>query len=716
MRTEQNTPPWLSANVSRFNESDEGGLDLGQVVATVRRKAMLIAGITFAVAGLAALKAITDTPVYQGQFEILTEPITVETKIISSANPDTLSNQKDGTETETSEVKLKILKSPEVMAPIVKQLQTRYPDFNYKTLFENLNITPIGTKSEVLTITYQNPDAKQVQFVLDIVSRAYLDYSLNSRKVGINRGIKFVEAQLPKLQSRVSIQQERLQKIRQRYNLVDPEAKGKQLSELLGAFGKQQLEAQIQLSEAKALYTTLQKELTDQDTGTAVAPTLTANTRYQNLLNQLLEIDAQAAKDSVLLGEESPEIKTIRQQRQNLLPLIRQEGQRVARETSIRIQELETRNLILNQTLERVNREVKQLSLVLRQYNDIQRELEIATGNLNQFLSRREALRIEAAQREIPWRLLTPPEEPQPQSASLKKNLLLGSILGLLLGLGAALATDKLSNLLYTSQELKEIAKLPILGVIPFERNLERSLSSGEDKLLPISLVDRAITQVNGHKKNQSSIAPAFFEAFRFLYTNIRLLSSDPPIRSFVVSSAADEDGKSTVAIHLAQTAAAIGQRVLLVDTDLRYPSLHERLMIPNKEGLTDLLAQDTLELNDVIVRSPAEDNLFILTAGSIPADPTRLLASVKMQELMKKLQAAFDLAIYKAPSLSEFADSYLLANYTNGILFVAGLGKLKRPVLEQALEELKISATPVLGIVANRAKNSSSHSFAKMG
>jgi polysaccharide biosynthesis transport protein len=153
----------------------------------------------------------------------------------------------------------------------------------------------------------------------------------------------------------------------------------------------------------------------------------------------------------------------------------------------------------------------------------------------------------------------------------------------------------------------------------------------------------------------------------------------------------------------------------LLVDTDLRYPSLHERLLLPNQEGLTDLLSQDTIELNNAIQRSPLEDNLFILTAGSLSADPTRLLASVKMQELMKTLQAAFDLVIYKAPSLSEFADSYLLANYTNGILFVAGLGKLKRPLLEQALDELKISATPILGIVANRAKNSASFSMSKM-
>lgn len=711
MNSERNSHPWLLASAARFNESDEGGLNLGQIIAVIRRKAVLIAGITLGVAALAGIKAITDDPIYQGQFEILIEPETIESKVISSANRDTISDKGIDTVQE-DEVKLKILKSPEVMAPIVKQLQALYPKITYESLFNDVNITTKGEKTLILTVSYQNKDPKQVKTVLDTVSKAYLDYSLNTRQTGIRRGIDFVEGQLPQLQESVAVQQQRLQKIRQQNNIINPEVKGQQLSTLIGSFEQQQLQTQLELNEAKALYASMQQELTRQEASSVALAALAENTRYQNLLNQLLEIDSQMAKSSALLLEESAEMKTLKQQRQNLLPLLRREGLRVARETSNRIQQLETRNKLLTQTLDRLNRDVKQLSLVLRQYNDIQRELEIATENLNQFLSKREGLKIDAAQKELPWRLLTPPpEELVPVSISLRKNLLLGAILGLLLGLGAALASDKLSNLLYTFQEVKEVAKLPILGVIPFERVLEK-WSPLEERSAPIDGPARVLMPSDRNGKSQAfSVSPAFLEAFRFLYTNIRLLKSNPPIQSLVVSSASSEDGKSTVALYLAQTAASMGQRVLLVDVDLRYPSLHERLMLSNQQGVSDILSSETLDFNHAIQRSPLEDNLYILTSGSIPADPTRFLASVKMQELMERLQAAFDLVIYKASSLSEFADPYLLANHTNGILLVAGLGKLKRPVLEHALDELRISGTPILGVVANMARNSVSAS-----
>ncbi|MCX7592882.1 MAG: CpsD/CapB family tyrosine-protein kinase, partial [Fischerella sp.] len=101
------------------------------------------------------------------------------------------------------------------------------------------------------------------------------------------------------------------------------------------------------------------------------------------------------------------------------------------------------------------------------------------------------------------------------------------------------------------------------------------------------------------------------------------------------------------------------------------------------------------------------EDNLYVLSAGPIPPDSIRLLASQKMQDLMQDLHSSFDLVIYDTPPLVGFADATLLAANTNGMVLVAGLGKVKRSVLQQALEELQISGTPILGLVANRSRDS---------
>ena len=699
-KARQYSQPLTLANAVQFNDSDEGGLDLDQVLGAIRRQGLLIAGVTTLVASAAILKTLIDGPVYQSKFEILTEPVTVETQVISSANPQTLSNREEVVAVRADEVKLKILKSPRVINHIVEQLQTQYPDISYDDLVEKLKIKTVGENADILEVTYQNKDLELVRNVVDLVAKAYLKYSLEERQTDIRRGIVFVEKQLPQLRSRVETQQDQLQKLRQKHNLVDPETKAKQLSSQIGAVEQQRLDTQLQLNEAKSLYAYLQKELAQQPAELAAASVLSENSRYQGLLNQLLEIDTQMARESVLFLEKSAESEILREQRQNLLPLLHREEQRVAREIASRIRDLEARNQILTKTLERLNQQVKQLSVITREYTDIERELLIATDNLNQFLAKREALQIDVAQREVPWQLLAPPSEPQPSSASVKKNLVLGTILGLLLGLGAALAVDKLRNILYTSKEIKDITGLPLLGVIPFKKELEE-FALAEDVTVSIQQAESKLELGNGHKPKRYPASP-FFEAFRSLYTNICLLSPDSPTRSLVISSAAPAEGKSTVAIHLARAAAAMGQRVLLVDTDLRHPNLHNRLELMNMRGLTNIISTENLDFNNVILRSPLEDNLFVLTAGSVPPDPIRFLASQKMKDLMEQLQVAFDLVIYDAPPLLGLADVPLLAAQTNGVVLVAGLGKLKRSLLEQTLDELKVSGTPILGLVAN--------------
>ena len=707
MKAGQNSQPLPLAKVAQFNESDEGGLNLGQVLGAIRRRVILVIGVTAVMAAAGGFKALKETPIYQAKFEILTKPLTVESEVVSSV-PQTLGNQRGeltgSTKGGVNETKIRVLQSPKVLSPIVEQLKTRYPNITYDTVAGSLSIKNSEKATDILEVGYQSPDPNLVKDVLALVSKAFLNYSLEERQIDIRRGLKFVEEQLPKLQSRVQTQQERLQRIRQNNNLINPEQTGTQVSSQIATYKNQKLDIQIQIKEAQALYVNLQKELEKQPIELAAARVLNESPRYQKIITNLQEIDTQIAKESARFLEASPIIERLREQRQKLIPLLKQEGEQVERETAARIRELEGRNQSLAQTIDSLEQQIKQLSVVNRGYNEIEQESKIASDNLNQFLAKREALRIDAAQKQVPWQLLAPIGEPQPSSSNFKKNIILGTVVGMLLGLGVAIFVDKLTNIIYTSKEVKDLTKLPLLGVIPFEKELGEFAPAG-NKVPFVQQVD--LKNALGHKNQfQRYQTDTFFEIFRSLYTNIRLLGSDTRIQSFVISSAAPEDGKSTVAAHLAQAAAAMGQRVLLVDTNLRNPSVHNRVGLRNIQGLTDVISTD-LDFNDVIERSPLEENLFVLTAGSIPPDPIRLLASQKMQDLMEQLQAAFDLVIYDAPPLLGVADAYLLAVHTNGIVLVTGLGKLKRPLLEQALEELKVAGAPILGVVANRSKES---------
>jgi capsular exopolysaccharide synthesis family protein len=308
-------------------------------------------------------------------------------------------------------------------------------------------------------------------------------------------------------------------------------------------------------------------------------------------------------------------------------------------------------------------------------------------------LAKRDGLRIEAAQRQVPWQLLTPPAAPSPSSASAKRQLVLGVGLGFLLGLGAALLTDRLSNMIHTTREIKEITKVPLLGTIP----ISRSLSSRQ---LPANYLSVSTQSDDGHRF-PSQLSTPFQEAFRTLYANLRFTSPDSPIRSVVISSPVSDDGKTTTAFYLAHVAAAAGRRVLLVDTDLRHPRLHQYLNIPSGLGLTDSVLSGT-DLLDVVHPLAWESNLFILPCGSLPPDPTRILASQSMQQFMAKALELFDLVIYDMPPLLGFSDAYFLAPHTDGLMLVVRLHHLKRVYLEQVMEELRVPAVPILGVVAN--------------
>ena len=708
MRAEQRLPitelQFPGANI-QVDESAEGGLELGQALAAIRRRILLIAGVTIVVASAAVLKALTDTPLYSASFEILTEPVTLETRIISSANPEALSNQEEVISVTADETKLKILKSPRLIEPIVQELKPKYSNISYGQIASGLSAD--ASAEDVLTVTYQNNNPELVKDVLALVSDAYIAFSLEDRQRDIRRGIDFVDEQLPTLRERVDTLENRLEGLRQTHNLIDPNIQGQQLSTQVGSFSQEQLAIQVQLDEAQLLFADLQKELAQQGEA-AAASALTADPRYQSLLAQLLEIDSQLAEQSTLFLETSPEIQILQEQRQNLLPLVNQEGQRVQRQVDSRIRELNTRNQALGEAVNLLNQQIKQLSTVARQYSNIQRELEIATKNLDQFLSKREALRIDAAQRQAPWELLSQPGDPKASSGTVKRNLVLGTGLGLLLGVGAALIVDKLSSVIHTVKEVKEVTKLPLLGVIPFNEYLE--------KFGPAASVATRLKQAGyvfgltpDDTQNQTS-AP-FIEAFRSLYASIRLTSPESQVHSLAISSPIPNSGKTTVSLHLGQAAAAMGQRVLIVDTDLRRPSLQNRLGLRGQQGLTEFVTAG-LGFEEVLQKVPLDNNLFVVTAGTVPPDSTKVLSSKRMQRFMEQAKQNFDLVLYDTPPLLGFADAYLVAAQTAGFLMVVGLGRMKRSLLERSMEELRVSGINALGVVVNGAKDRSVNAY----
>jgi capsular exopolysaccharide synthesis family protein len=728
----------LQVHTAEPDESNGQTVDLAWVFAVARRRAVVIAGVALtlmATSGLVLVWSKRQTiPQYQGSFKLLVEPATAEDRLRNQF----LMSQNQGLDIQRVDVErslldyetqIRVLKSPQIMNAVFHQLKVRYPDLDYNSLMNSLSISRVtfekdakqeGTK--ILEVSYKDKDTKKIEFVLKTIADTYLKYSLQERQKSLKQGLEFIEAQLPNLQQQVDTLQAKLQTLREQYNLIDPELANRLLTEHVQAIRNQRLATEVKLAETKGLYNSLQKQLSEANP-TAVLSS--EGLAYGTLLSELQKIETQIALDSTRFSEDNPSIKALREKQRNLRLVLSQQSEGILGNVEGQIRGLEEQYKTIVQTENQVNQKLEQMPAVSRQVADLQRKIDVATSNLKEFLAKRETLKLDAAQQEVPWQLINPPALSRTEtgilvpveSNSIKRPLMIAVILSWLLGIGVGFLIEILHTVFHTPEEIKGATKLPILGVIPFAKKLQKL----PKKLNQVAIVaqvanlppgkDQLILAGNDNQAERYNTSP-FTEAFRSLYTNIRLLSAQKPIYSLAISSAVPADGKTTVAVYLAQTAAAIGQRVLLVDADLRFPQLHSRLGLANVQGLSEVIATD-LDLNDAIQQSSPYDNLFVLTAGRILSDPIKLLSSDRMQYLMEQFQARFDLVIYDSPPLLDLGDGNLLAANADGTLLVVGLEKTDRSQLMKALEGLKISGASILGIVANGMRGRTANSYA---
>jgi polysaccharide biosynthesis transport protein len=719
---------------------EEDELNLRQVLSVIKHRWWLIAGITVGVTAAISAWTFLKTPIYQGRFLLLIgQPIEENKNSLALAAQDILPQL--GGEDIDYETQIAVLKSPQLLNPILSKITPKYPDFTYSDLISKTGKSDLKIgqleDTKVLEIVYEDAEPEKIKLVLDNLARHYLSYSSQERKTEINQGLEFVNAQLPVLRERVNTLQKQMQQFRQQYNFLDPDKEATRLSQQFTNTEQEYRTAQVALNEINSRYRTLQQQVGLPPEQAIIATYLSESPGYQDLLKQLQEVEVELAKQSAVFAKDSPIIATLEEKRANLLPLLQKEAQRTLGEklpptvsnspalvsqSTLRVeltqqlveaantrQTLEIKVKSLAQALEQQKASVKNLAVLARRYTDLQRELEIATTSLGRFLEEQQKLQLQVAQQVVPWQLIAPPEVgKEVVSPKPVRNLALGVIGGLLLGLGAAFLAERLDPVHHSADELKEDTKLPLLGAIPWQKDLgaiEKVITAALPQLM---VGDRKIS-IGASTSKSTEENPSYYnfspfsEAFRTLNTNIRLLGSDSPLKSLVISSVSPGDGKTTVSMNIAKAAASMGQRVLLVDADLRRPQVHVRLNLDNDHGLSNVIAEG-LDWNEAVQSLPRYENLSILTSGSIPPDPTRLLSSQRMHEVIAQLQQdhAFDLIIYDLPPIAAFADAKILAAMATGLILVTKLGKTDRFALKNLLEDLKLSHISVLGLVAN--------------
>ncbi|MFL2100984.1 CpsD/CapB family tyrosine-protein kinase [Desemzia sp. FAM 23989] len=204
-------------------------------------------------------------------------------------------------------------------------------------------------------------------------------------------------------------------------------------------------------------------------------------------------------------------------------------------------------------------------------------------------------------------------------------------------------------------------------------------------------------------------------EQFRTIRTNIHFSMIDSDLKTLAITSAGPGAGKSTISANLAVTFASEGKKVLLIDTDMRKPTVHKTFKLPNHDGLTTLLTDRTAQISD-IVHILKEEKLYVLTSGVIPPNPAELLSSKRMEQLKLELEESFDLIIFDLPPVIAVTDAQIMSSKTDGTIFVINKGGADKEMVLKAKELLDKVQANVLGAVFNRVENKNDHYYAYYG
>lgn len=265
-----------------------------------------------------------------------------------------------------------------------------------------------------------------------------------------------------------------------------------------------------------------------------------------------------------------------------------------------------------------------------------------------------------------------------PSSPNLKLNVALGLLVGLALGVGIAVLREVLDTRVRTEDDVARVTDTSVIGTIPFDEDAPKH---------PL------IVQTSPHSHRA--------EAFRRVRTNLQFLDVADRPRSIVVTSSVPGEGKSTTSINVAITLADAGTRVVLVDADLRRPAVAKYMGIEGSVGLTTVLI-GRADVADV-VQPWGNGNLHVLPAGQIPPNPSELLGSQAMAQLLETLTSRYEVVLLDTAPLLPVTDAAILARLTGGALVVAGSDKLHRNQLTESMSSLETVGARVLGIVLNR-------------
>ena len=567
----------------------------------------------------------------------------------------------------------------QLFSPASSDKQVLGREETLKEFNKSLTVEPVRN-SRLVEVQVLNSSPELAARIANQLTKAAIAMNLERKSESSVYARQYLEDQIKQTKAKLEESERQINEYAKNNGILNLGEKGSATTQTFVDFSEALSKAEQERIKAEAQYNEIRQNPES-------APQVFANVAIQTYKEQKAKLEAEYAKNLAVFKPEFPAMVQAKAQIDQLQARINDEVNTTLRSIKGQYEAARQQEASLRAKVAASKADVQNVQDRSVDMNLLQRELDTNRQVYNSLLQRLKEVSVTA---NITTNNLSVVDEAKvplfPHKPKPLINLGLGLVVGLFLGMLAALLREQMDDSIKHADEVESLFGLPLLGWIPMTK-----IPKGTDT--PVAL------QV------QSDPRGAFAEAYRSMRTALQFSTPEGAPKRLMVTSCSKSEGKSTTAIALAINFAQLGQRVLLIDADMRKASVHKSLRLPNERGLSNLLSGDVS--HDSLIQMTSIPGLSVMTAGPTPPDPVELLMGPKLMLFLNKAQEmGFSQVIVDGPPLLGLADSLVLGNQIQHIIFTLKAGDTRRSVIKDSLRRMRTAGLMPMGVVLTHAKD----------
>ena len=562
--------------------------------------------------------------------------------------------------------------------------------------------------TRALRISFTDEDPELAANVTNTIAKLFMERSFDTQTEKFTNSAEWLDQSTRELKAKVQSSEQALADYSRNNEIYSTGTGGENSSPTLTTSKLTQLHDQFVRAQTERL---LKKSLYEQVEAGRVAelPEAFSDPKITQFQQQLASLQGQAAELKVKFGPTNPKVMEVQNQidvltsqiessRNALVAKLKADYERAVKDEQSLAGALNTaKSFAVNEN---------QASI---KYNILKQDAETARALYTDFLQKTNQAKTQVAEQNNNIKVIQNAQIPSsPDGPNRLSAILAGFVLSLGAGIGLAFFLEYLDDTVKSAEDVERYMQLPAIGIIPkiskrsqgfFKRrnNLNQISASEDGSQLGLQVVHN---DVQSDLLSNLDSHPVAREAYSALRTSLLLSTAGNAPKTILITSSQASEGKSTTAINTAIFLAKTGAKVLILDCDLRRPTIHTHLGISSANGITNYLTSDT-EI-DTVIQITAIPNLSVVTSGPIPPNPAELLSSVKMKEMISMLGESFDHIVIDSPPIINVTDPVILSTLVDGAIIVIHAGKTKRGIAARSHYELSNVGARVFGVVLN--------------